>query len=328
MQFMHFSFAFGGVLAPLITEPFLTSNPETDDATNRSEATAQNITLAGNTSSQVLPLTTQVHYAYLICGVIIFLTSLPLIHQWFGERSEKRRQATGEEEKTVKQPLPTHLFIFVLLVLCIMYFLYCAVEDTFASFLTTFVVKQLFWSKSTGALITSVYWASFASGRFLSIFIIHIIPVIQLLFIYSLTLIVATIGFFLSAHHNVTEGVWVCSVAAGLAMSSFFPTGLLWMERDLLRVTGRVASAILVASSLGSMVDPIILGHLMQEQTPMWFSYILMIEAILCFFAFFVVFSLSHLYLRKRGISEQQVHEIVIPVLNDEQTSKEKCTQL
>ncbi|XP_025094865.1 major facilitator superfamily domain-containing protein 4A-like isoform X2 [Pomacea canaliculata] len=47
MQFMHFSFAFGGVLAPLITEPFLTSNPETDDATNRSEATAQNITLAG-----------------------------------------------------------------------------------------------------------------------------------------------------------------------------------------------------------------------------------------------------------------------------------------
>jgi hypothetical protein len=28
MQFLHFNFAFGGVIGPLVTEPFLTPNPE------------------------------------------------------------------------------------------------------------------------------------------------------------------------------------------------------------------------------------------------------------------------------------------------------------
>ncbi|PVD30383.1 hypothetical protein C0Q70_09648 [Pomacea canaliculata] len=89
------------------------------------------------------------------------------------------------------------------------------------------------------------------------------------------------------------QGVWVCTVLAGISMSSIFPTGFLWMEEEFVRVTGRVASSILVASSSGTMVNPIALGALMQNLTPM-----------------------CRLYLRKHYIiSEVRTLEIVAPTL-------------
>lgn len=332
MQFIHFLFALGGVVGPLATEPFLTPNPEDNlDSTvtatpdfDSSAASPLNSTvtwetanITDNSTTVTLPLTTDVHYAYLISGSIILLIVIPHIVQVFTERAQKKRQTHVDEKKENKQPLPPALFLFVQFTLCVFYFVYCCVEDTFASYLSTFVVKQLHWSKSAGAQVTSVFWASFATGRFLSIFAVHAMSSVKLLLFSCLSLVTSMLAFLLFSYYGIGTGIWVCSVFVGVSMAATFPTGFTWMEEELVRVTGRVASSILIASSSGTMVNPIILGYLMQQLTPMWFSYLLLAQSVLSLGVFLFLLALSRLYLQKHYVMhDTRAQETELPSLN------------
>ena len=325
MQFLHFAFSFGGVIGPLATEPFLAPNPEDnmDSSTVSPSNTSTTLTTtwteesnSTRNSTAQLPQTTDVHYAYMISGGLSLLACVPLTVQLFSDRSQKRRQ-NEKDEKNVKQPLPLTLFLFVQFTLCIFYYLYCSVEDTFAAYLTTFVVKQLHWSKSRGAQVSSVFWAAFASGRFLCIFAVHLLNSVRLLLISGLALLLSMLAFFLLSDHAVYVGVWVFTALNGIAMAAIFPTGFTWMEEELVRVTGRVASSILIASSAGTMTNPIILGYLMQQLTPMWFCYLLLGEAALCLVMFLFLLAFSRLYIQKHYVMhEAKTTEIVVPSLD------------
>ncbi|XP_070210245.1 sodium-dependent glucose transporter 1B-like [Littorina saxatilis] len=337
MQTIHFAFAFGGIIGPLATEPFLTPTPEGSlDLTStaapslynstlsmlNSTVTAESSNVTTNSTVPAAPVTTIVHYAYLISGSIILLIVLPFVVQLCTDRSEKRRQDHTDEKKSVtKQPLPTGVFIFVLFTFCCFYFLYCSVEDTFAAYLSTFVVKHLHWSKTEAAQLTSAFWASFAIGRFFGIFVVQVLSSVKLLFLLGLSLAVSLFSFLWFSQEGVGLGVWICTVVVGASMSAIFPTGFSWMEEKFLRVTGRVASSILIASSSGTMANPIVLGYLMQELTPMWFSYLLFGEAVLCFCIFLFLLVLSRFYIQKHYSvnRESKSLEIAIPTLNNEE---------
>ena len=325
MQSIHFAYSFGGVISPLTTEPFLTPNPEdnmnstTVSLSNTSTTQTANWTeksTSTNNSTAELPLTTNVHYAFIISGGLSLLVCIPLTVQLFSDRSQKRRQ-NEKDEKTVKQPLPKALFLFVLLSLCLMYVLYSAVEDTFEGYLTTFVVKQLHWSKSEGAQVSSVFWAAIALGRFLCIFAVHLLNPVRLLLVSCLALLLSMIAFLIMAHYAVYLGIWVFTAVNGIAMAAIFPTAFTWMEQELLRVTGRVASCILIGSSTGTMTNPIMLGFLMQQLTPMWFCYLLLGESALCLSMFLFLLALSRLYIRKHyAVHEAKILEIAVPSLD------------
>lgn len=341
MQFIHFAFAIGGVIGPLATEPFLTPNPEDesdstitaspffDNSTTsplNSTVTLETSNVTDNSTAFTLLLTTNVHYAYLISGSIILLTAVPHIIQLFTERAQKRRQTHVDEKKETKQPLPTPLFLFVLFCLCVFYFLYCSVEDTFAAYLSTSVVKQLHWSKSDGAQVTSVFWASFAVGRFLCIFVVHAMRSVKLLLLSCFALLISLLTFLLFSQYEIHLGVWISSALAGASMAAIFPTGFTWMEEELLRVTGRVASCILIASSSGTMANPIILGYLMQQFTAMWFSYLLFGESVLCLGAFLFLLAFSHLYLQKHYVMQgPSIQEINVPSPKVDMNGTENC---
>ena len=55
----------------------------------------------------------------------------------------------------------------------------------------------------------------------------------------------------------------------GIGMASIFATGFLWVERRM-KVTARIGSAFLVASSSGADVFPLVVGQLVEEH-PMGF---------------------------------------------------------
>ena len=322
MQFVHFAYSVGGVIGPLATEPFLTPNPE--DNMSITTVSPLNISITwtsnwttefdpANNSTTKVPLTSNVHYAFMICGGLTLLVCIPLTVQLFSDRSHKRRQ-TEKDKKSVKQPLPLTLFLCVQFALCLFYFVYCAVEDTFAAYLTTFVVTQLRWTKSEGAQVTSVFWATFASSRFLGIFAVRVLSSVKLLFVSCLVLLLFMLAFCLLSNHAVYLGVWVFTALNGIAMAAIFPSGFTWMEEELVRVTGRVASSILIACSAGSMVDPIVLGYLMQQETPMWFCYLLLGQSALCFAMFLFLLALSRLYIQKHyNVHEAKTLEFAAP---------------
>ncbi|KAH9499283.1 hypothetical protein Btru_003606 [Bulinus truncatus] len=357
LQLIHFTFALGGVLTPLFTEPFLAAK----DIKNSSVEGESNVTIAsffsnmsyvkdndtnsfiefsnntvlfpvylnstnntfeslGNSTFISRQRTTNVHYGFLIAGSIAILTSVPYFIMIIFDKSKMQ---SGEQsiQKVHRRKLPLPLHVFVILSICFFFLVYCCVEDTFASFLMTFVVSEYeHVSKSKGAYITTYYWASFAAGRFLGIFVSKFIIAVRLIFIYTVMMVLAYTGFTICATYAEIDGLTAFSCMAGVAMSTVFPAGFSWAESELLHVTGWVSSFILIGSSIGMMINPLIIGYLMQEVSNMWFCYILLSQTLIlcCLFAFLLL--LNRCYINKiyGTVGEQRSFEIEVEDSNNE----------
>ncbi|XP_071102724.1 sodium-dependent glucose transporter 1A-like [Haliotis cracherodii] len=319
MQTAHFAFAFGGVISPLMTKPFLSPLPDVINATTAPPNvgfSGMNITVTSayiSSNSTLTPIeekqTTIVFYAYLISAVLTTFFAFPFLITYCREKSQMKKRTAGEA--TPEPPnMSRAVFIFTIGMICVTYMLYCAVEDSFAAYLMTFVVKHLHWSKSRGTELTSVFWASFAGGRFLGIFFVKFLTPVKLLFICCTSLIASLIAFLVCAQYDIPVGIWISSVTIGLSMSVFFPTGLTWTEEELLNMSGRVASAILIASSSGTMANPIILGYLMDEHSLMWYAYLLTAESIACLLMFLILLIYARTFLKKRKQSADITIEV------------------
>ena len=46
------------------------------------------------------------------------------------------------------------------------------------------------------------------------------------------------------------------------------------MEEDFISISSKISSLLLVSASLGSMIDSVVTGNLMDNFDPMWFIYI------------------------------------------------------
>ncbi|XP_055957892.1 sodium-dependent glucose transporter 1-like isoform X3 [Patella vulgata] len=303
MQAASFAFAFGGVISPLLTAPFLAPKPE--EISNNSlsigftagtttlldyNITNDNSTLGNNITTVAEPIETKLIYAYIISGIVTLLSAIPfmVIYCRYKSQKMKRNQHKKKDEDELPRDLPWNFFIMAVVVLNLFYLTYCAVEDTFASYLMTFVVMQLNWSKAKGTQVNAVFWAAFAVGRFTGIFVIRCFRPGVMIFIFLASLILNLTGFLLCSHYQIHIGIWIFAICIGLSMSVIFPTGFTWAHENLLNVNGKVSSIILIGASTGTMINPIIMGYLMEELTPMWYCYLLVGESVLCL-AIFVV---------------------------------------
>ncbi|CAG5129403.1 unnamed protein product [Candidula unifasciata] len=331
LQFIHFVFALGGVVTPLITEPFLAAKgaehellssvknlnvtvkvtdgiavvyneTHSHNQTGYGVAVVYNETHSHNQTGDSFgrPLTTNVHYAFLIAGLIAVMIAVPYVILIF---IDKRSESSSENKYTQKlrsRQLPLPMYIFMLVVLCFFYVVYCCIEDTFASFLMTFVVREYeSVTKSQGAYITMFYWASFAAARFGSIFVSSYLTAVRSMHLYCFLMVVAYTGFTLSAVHAHIDSLTAFACMAGISMSGLFPAGFSWTEAELFPVTGWVSSYILIGSSLGMMVNPMIVGFLMKHVSNMWFCYILLGEALLLSVVFFFLLMFNRCYINK-----------------------------
>ncbi|XP_050409313.1 sodium-dependent glucose transporter 1A-like [Patella vulgata] len=319
MQAIHFSFAFGGVISPLVTAPFLVPKPE-DVSINSSltnltsngifnttlldyNITNDNSTLGNNITTIAEPIETKLIYAYIISGILTLLSAIPFMVIYCRYKSKKmKRNQPKKQENSPARDLPWKYYILAIVLLLVFYLTYCAVEDTFAAYLLTFMVMELKWTKAQGTQITSVYWAAFAISRFSGIFIIRCLRPVVLLFICLASLMLCLIGFLLCSHYQIHIGIWIFAVLVGLSMSVIFPTGFSWAHENLLQITGKITSFILIAASSGTMTNPIIMGYLMGEVSPMWYCYLLVGESVLCISIFFLLLSVSTFVLVNKRI--------------------------
>ncbi|KAK6192311.1 hypothetical protein SNE40_003800 [Patella caerulea] len=326
MQAAHFTFAFGGVVSPLVTAPFLVPNTEetsinlssstfTDVTTLSSTVvlnttlldyniTNDNETLGRNITTIAEPVETKLIYAYIISGIVTLLSAIPfmVIYCRYKSRKMNRKDHKMQEENGLTKDLPWKYYILAVVLLLLFYVAYCVVENSFEAYLMTFVVMELKWSKGKGTQITSVYWAAFAVSRFLGIFIIRCLRPAVMLFICISGLTLSFTCFLLCSHFQIHIGIWICAVLVGLSMSVVFPTGFTWAQENLLNITGKITSLILVAASAGTVINPVIIGYLMEELSPMWYCYLLVGESILCFTIFVVlVFVAKFVLVHKRS---------------------------
>lgn len=224
------------------------------------------------------------YQAYLLSTGLCTLAALPFIYMFckFQKDADVEENSTDNVDE-VSRNLPLKFKIFVLVLMSLFIGIDNGMEDTYFGFFTTFTVKQLKWSKQKGSYAASVYWAAYAFGRFAAIFIVPHFRPSMLLRIYVNLLIVSGIGMLLSTIYNSFWGIWIFTPIVGFSISVFFPLIFLLMEEDFIPVTGKVASLLMVSASLGSMINPIIIGYLMDNFSPMWFVYIPMGQTVALF---------------------------------------------
>ncbi|XP_041366652.1 sodium-dependent glucose transporter 1-like [Gigantopelta aegis] len=330
---IHFAYSIGGTISPVVTEPFLVpkeqdvANTENDtyavhqrfdtntssswDATGSSSYSTFTFEPVSNFSANnitdvVLAEHTHVFIAYLIGSVLTVAFSIPFLVMFVKDRTRPKKREPGPEVENDNH-LSKPLFGSTIFLLCLFYMLYSGAEDTFSTFLLTFTVKGLDWTKTQGSQVTSASWAALSIGRFLGIFTHNCISTVKLLFLCNTGLILSLLALLLSAHFQFFLGIWFFAVTVGLSMSVVFPAAFVWAEEDLFRVTGRVSAAILCSTAAGTMINPIILGNLMQQYTPMWYCYLLSADSVVCTAVFLVVVFLSRKYIKRKASFKQQL---------------------
>lgn len=341
MQLLHFCFAFGAITSPLVSAPFLApkitpnetlesttfapfsrpSTPTLDFSILSKYDTDGTVTLGplynttttfflSNTkSTSELPRETQVKYAYLIGSVFAFLVSLPFLWFYFKDRSNGSASAKQPETKSKQRNLPIFWLLVTFLLTNFFFLIYAIAEFTFAMYLMAFLVEQYeHVTKTQGASGSAVFYASLAAGRFSMVFVGKFISPGKIVAFLSLLLGASAASFYVSAiTFENTSALMVLSGFVGFSMSGIYPSALVWTESEMLRVNSYVASALQLFGGLACMLQPLVLGFLMEHRSNLWFVYLTTGESVLVGFIFGLMVLYARFYLNKRfGGSWQQ----------------------
>lgn len=329
MQILHFVFALGGIISPIISAPFLykldTTNqtvPPLIQLNNNSMMNSTGYSYVNATNSigkhqfdELANMSTvfsnepmfnpvddgesQVYKAYMVTAFMCFSSSIPFLVLYLQRNESKCPTSKTQTDEHPKENISIRLKISVLVILSLIIAAYTAMEDTYAGFLMTFTVKHLNWTKPQGSFATSVFWTSFAVGRFSGIFIVNFFRQARLLRVYSLMIITSFICLVATSFYHIGEGVWIASVITGFAMSIFFPIFFSWTEERFFHVDGKITALIMTTAMIGVIINPIILSRVMDTK-PIWFGYLLLIESILLFLFFTIGVYIAKLIKKSR----------------------------
>ena len=149
MQSIHFTFALGTAIGPILATSFLSRNELTGDSA--------------------------ISELYQICGALALASSVGFLVIASQNSMKKEKTYSVEDTSDNKprcdsvKPKKTFMFIFVAL-MCVFYLLYCGAEKMMEFYLTTFAVHSLLHTTEVeGAFVNAVFLGVFTGGRFLSI---------------------------------------------------------------------------------------------------------------------------------------------------------------
>lgn len=187
-------------------------------------------------------------------------------------------------------------------------FLFDGLQGAYGGYLYTYAVKsEIRLSPSHAAYLNSLFWCSFAVGRFISILVSVFLVPDKMLFV-NLFGCFTAISFILYLH-QFSLALWIGSGAFGLFMSSVFPSTLSLAEHYI-DVTGSITSILIVSSATGEMVFPLLVGKAFAREGPLSF---LVIGLLVCIFALFVFLILRMI---ARAQINQSVHDLYRAAIN------------
>ena len=221
---------------------------------------------------------TDVFYAYLILGIVAISAGLTYFMIFIATpprnvmKTKEERQKEEENDDDTKPDDPRFKAPFLMGVF-VFFVSYCMLEGNYGNFLLAYAVEGLGWSKSMGATVTAVFWASFTIGRGLGIFFVRVISPQVLLGTDCLLSVLSMLPLLLFVHSHVSV-LWLSSIALGLTMSTIFATAITWTERYV-NVSGGVGTIFITAGATGEIVGPLILSALYRRVGIEGFVYIM-----------------------------------------------------
>ncbi|XP_028366240.1 LOW QUALITY PROTEIN: sodium-dependent glucose transporter 1 [Phyllostomus discolor] len=258
MQALHFSFALGAFLAPLLAKVALGA-PEAAGNHTEAKADANRSSLSqspGADSESLFGVPDNMHllWAYVIIGTYIFVVCLFLFALFFKKSSQQEKvKASAQRSRRAKyhNVLLCLLFVF--------FFFYVGAEVTYGSYVFSFAVTHAGMAESEAAGLNSIFWGSFAACRGLAIFFATCLQPGTMIVLSNIGSLASSL--FLVIFNKNATCLWVASSVYGASMATTFPSGISWVEQYT-TIHGKAAAFFVVGAALGEMAIPAVIGIL------------------------------------------------------------------
>ncbi|KAF0023353.1 hypothetical protein F2P81_023983 [Scophthalmus maximus] len=263
MQALHFSFAAGAFVSPIIAKLMFGL-----DGNSSMGATATDSTPPANTEQITSVPDTQriisfIHsrsstlkstWAYIVIGSFIGLISFLffILYTCISTSRDKARTPSGK-------PLVAKHHTALVVLLFFFFFGYVGAEVAYGSFIFNYAKDYAHMQQSQAAWLNSLFWAAFAAFRGFSIFFAACAYPGTLILLNLVGCTLSSLLLCLFSREKVA--LWICTGLYGASMSTTFPCGISWMEQYT-TVTGNTAAVFVVGSALGEMVLPALVGFL------------------------------------------------------------------
>jgi FHS family Na+ dependent glucose MFS transporter 1 len=258
MNALHFFFGAGSFLTPVIVGVVLS--------------------LSGKVTAAFWVL------ALLMLPVALWLSRLPSPIPPANVRKSSEERASPAESASPAERVQTGTGggKIVLLIALLLLF-YVGAEAAFGGWIATYAVKLDLGDDTTAAYLTSAFWGALTIGRLVAIPIaLRFRP--RAILLSDLLGCLASVGLIL-IWRSSPVAVWVGALGLGFSMASVFPTAVTLAERRI-PITGTVTGWFLVASSIGAMTVPWLIGQLFEPVGPQIAMIVILVDLVGAMIAF------------------------------------------
>ena len=320
MQCLYLSYTLGGIISPLLTRPFMTSQPRnhlhsnhmsstesmfsnttftldyiynvTNDVMFVEETNTLNVTLNKETGE-----TSDIYLAFILTSILTLSASIPYCIMLIdgGHKYDVKVRDTGTHNMSEHKRTSSKVKRYsVVILVCLVNLLYAATEDSLSDFLITFCLQQLEWDRTKSVLLLSLYWTASCVGGILAVFIIKPHRIVKMTFCACTIWILAFLGALLCSQFEFHDLIWMCIPLSGMFMVVIIPNIVSWTEIYVCNVSGKISSLIIMSTGAGIALNPPFIGYLMDTYSSICFLYVLSIESFLCTLCFIFAYSVLH----------------------------------
>ncbi|XP_037376137.1 sodium-dependent glucose transporter 1C-like [Talpa occidentalis] len=256
MQALHFSFALGAFLAPLLaklawgTAVSADNHTEVDSrqpALNQSSGADSDVLLGVPDNMTLL-------WTYISIGTYIFVVSIFFFALLFKKNSRREKtKATAQRFRKAKyhHALLCLLFLF--------FFFYVGAEVTYGSYVFSFATTHVGMTESAAAGVNSMFWGSFAACRGLAIFFAACLQPGTMIVLSNVGSLASSLFLVLFDKNPIC--LWTATAVYGASMATTFPSGVSWIEQYT-TIHGKSAAFFVIGAALGEMAIPGVIGTL------------------------------------------------------------------
>nr|XP_021494428.1 sodium-dependent glucose transporter 1C-like isoform X1 [Meriones unguiculatus] len=256
MQALHFSFALGAFLAPLLAK---LAWGTAASAQNHSESDFDLLMLnqsseAASDSVFAVPDDINLLWAYASTGTYILVVSV-FLFGLFCKKHSKQEKATASAQ--VARRAKYHWALLCLLFF--FFFFYVGAEVTYGSYVFSFATTHVGMEESEAAGLNSIFWGTFAACRGLAIFFATLLQPGTMIVLSNIGNLASSLFLVLFDKNRLC--LWIATSVYGASMAATFPSGISWVEQYT-TLTGKSTAFFVIGAALGEMAIPAVIGIL------------------------------------------------------------------
>ncbi|OXB65032.1 hypothetical protein ASZ78_007281 [Callipepla squamata] len=256
LQALHFSFAMGAFVAPILAKMAMGSSEPRD--LQAGEKANQSVLSPVPTAPATLALKHHLGadflWSYVVIGTYLLFVSFFFFILYSKSSSVRDRSKASVQKCKVAKYHHALIILLFLFFLC-----YVGAEVTYGSYIFTYAKVFADMKESEAAALNSVFWGAFAICRAVSIFCAACLYPGTMIVLSLIGSAVSSSSLAFFAHYPIS--LWAGTAVYGASMATIFPSGISWIEQYTV-IQGKSASLFVVGAALGEMCIPAVVGYL------------------------------------------------------------------